>query len=165
VSSEPRRSGSNLEVIVKRMTPWGALLALSACLPLAACRHEPSVAAAEEDREPAKVEHLRGALPTRVTLTEDAAQRLGIETAAVRDTVIGGERLWVIPYAAVLYDTGGNTWTYTNPRPLLFDRYPIRVESIEGDEVVLSASPPSGTRVVKIGAEELYGAEIEFEEE
>jgi uncharacterized protein YceK len=110
---------------------------------------------------PAQVEHLEGAEPTRVTLTEDAAKRLDIQTVAVRGN---GERI-VIPYAAILYDTEGNTWIYTNPEPLIFVRSPITVDRIEGEEAFLSAGPPSGTAVVTVGATELFGSESEFEEE
>ncbi len=101
----------------------------------------------------------------RVTLTEAAATRLDIQTAAIRDVVVNGTRRKVIPYAAVLYDTEGATWTYTNPEPLVFVRYRIEVDYIEGDLAILSAGPPSGSAVVTVGAQELYGAEVEFEEE
>jgi hypothetical protein len=65
----------------------------------------------------------------------------------------------VIPYAAVIYDPGGRTWTYTSPEPLVFVRQPIAVDAIEGDVTVLSEGPPVGTAVVTDGASELFGAE------
>ncbi len=110
-----------------------------------------------EEAKPAQVEHLEGAEPTRVILTEDAAKRLDIQTAQVANNTI--------PYAAVLYDPEGNTWVYTNPEPLTFVRSPITVDHIEGDKAFLSKGPSSGSLVVTIGAEELYGSETEFEEE
>jgi len=137
---------------------------LVACLQLAACSRT-SGAAEDAGPGPAAVEHLEGAQPTRVTLTEAAATRLDIQTAAIRDVVVNGTRRKVIPYAAVLYDTEGATWTYTNPEPLVFVRYRIEVDYIEGDLAILSAGPPSGSAVVTVGAQELYGAEVEFEEE
>ena len=92
-------------------------------------------------------------------------QRLAIQTVAVRDTTVGGAERKVIPYAAVLYDTQGNTWTYINSEPNIFVRHPITVDDIDGDEALLSDGPASGTSVVTDGAAELYGAEVEFEEE
>ena len=66
----------------------------------------------------------------------------------------------VIPYAAVIYDTEGNTWVYTNPEPLVFVRQPIVVDYIEGDRAVLAEGIASGTQVVTIGSSELLGAEL-----
>jgi hypothetical protein len=34
-----------------------------------------------------------------------------------------------------------------------------------GEQAFLSAAPPPGTEVVTVGSAELYGSEIEFEEE
>jgi hypothetical protein len=141
---------------------WVAVGLLAACLQLAACKH------AEPDADEAKsatVEHLTGAEPARVTLTEDAVERLQIQTAAVTTMDLGGTQRTVIPYAAVLYDTEGDTWTYMNPDPLVFVRHAIVVDRIEGDLAYLSEGPAVGGSVVTVGAAELYGSEIEFEEE
>ena len=142
---------------------WRVALALCACLQ-AACVHRGG-AAEEEEAAPAKVEHLDGPQPTRVTLTEDAARRLDIQTATIRQVMVNGRLRKVIPYAAVLYDTDGATWTYTSPESLVFVRNRIEVDYIEGDLAILSEGPPSGSSVVTVGAQELYGAELEFEEE
>ncbi len=93
-------------------------------------------------------------------MTEEAAKRLDIQTAAVREEQVNGTQRRVIPYAAVLYDTQGDTWVYTSPEPLTFVRHPITVDHIDGDKAVLSDGPPSGTAVVTVGAAELYGSEI-----
>jgi len=66
----------------------------------------------------------------------------------------------VIPYAAVIYDTEGNTWVYTNPEPLTYVRQPIVIDYIEGDRAVLMEGIESGTQVVTVGASELLGAEL-----
>ena len=73
-----------------------------------------------------------------------------------------GKSQKVIPYAAVLYDPHGNTWTYTNPEPLVFVRHRIDVEFIEGDRAVLREGPAVGTTVVTAGAAELFGVEQKF---
>lgn len=139
-----------------------------AILQLTACRQllqRSEVIAADEERGPAKIEHLEGAEPARVTLTEKAVKRLDITTEAVRDMEIEGKSRKVIPYAAVLYDTEGDTWTYTSLLPGVFIRHHVTVDHIVGDQAVLVDGPASGTRVVTVGAAELYGSESEFEEE
>lgn len=140
---------------MKHINPWFIFVLMIAALLLSACGGQIPVTGEEES--PAKVEHLDGAEPTRVTLTEDAAKRLDIQTAPIQGNII--------PYAAVLYDTEGRTWVYTNPKPLTFVRSPVTVDHIEGDEAFLSKGPAAGSVVVTTGAEELYGSETEFEEE
>lgn len=143
---------------------WMLAILLTACLPLTSCK-QTSEAVADEEAGPAKVEHLQGDQPTRVTLTEEAAKRLDIQTATIRDMMVNGVQRRVIPYAAILYDTQGNTWTYTSPEPLVYVRYRIVVDFIEGEMAVLTDGPPLGSAVVVVGAEELFGSELEFEEE
>jgi hypothetical protein len=103
-----------------------------------------------------RVEKVPGTDVSRVVLTADAMRRLGIQTTAVR--VEQGRT--VIPYAAVLYDQSGATWTYTNPEPLVYVRQRITVENITGERAVLSTGPPDGTTVVTVGVAELYGTEL-----
>jgi hypothetical protein len=64
-----------------------------------------------------------------------------------------------ISYAAVVYDPDGGTFTYTNPRPLVYVRHKIVVDDIEDDLAYLRRGPPVGTRVVTVGAGELLGVE------
>ena len=149
---------------MKQYHRWPSVVILLACLPLAACK-DPAATNPEEESGPARVEHLQGEEPTRVTLTEAAAKRLDIQTSAVRDMTINGIQRKVIPYAAVLYDTEGNTWTYTSPQALVFMRHRIVVDYIDGELAVLSDGPRTGSSVVTVGAQELYGSELEFEEE
>jgi hypothetical protein len=106
-----------------------------------------------EKIEPFQLEVIEGSDFQRVILTEKAAQRLDIQTAPV-----GAGN--VIPYAAVLYGLNGETWTYTNPEPLVFVRQPIVIDHIEGDSAFLSQGLDTGTAVVVIGVAELYGAEV-----
>lgn len=148
---------------MKRIYRWTIPALVIACLQLSACRQ-----VAEEEEEEggsAKVEHLEGAQPTRVTLTEEAARRIDVQTAPVSDAGVGGKPGKVIPYAAVLYDTQGDTWTYISPEPLTYVRHPIKVDHIDGEQAFLSDGPAAGTAVVTVGVAELYGSEVEFEEE
>jgi hypothetical protein len=112
--------------------------------------------------EPAQVEPIEGTDLNRVTLTADAAKRLGIETATVARRETGGR---VVPYGAVLYDAEGQTFTYTSPEPLVFVRSPISVRYIKRGRAVISRGPPAGTEVVIVGSQELFGTEYEVEED
>jgi hypothetical protein len=111
----------------------------------------------ESVSEPAQVEPIKGTDLSRVTLTADAAKRLGIRTAAARGNVI--------PYGAVLYDPEGHTFTYTSPERLVFVRRPISVDHIDHGQAFLSRGPRSGTAVVTVGSQELFGTEYEVEED
>ncbi len=75
-------------------------------------------------------------------------------------TATAGGQGTQIPYGAVLYDPEGDTWAFVNVSALTFVRAPIDVDHIDGDVAFLSGGPPAGTKVVKVGAAELYGAEI-----
>ena len=109
----------------------------------------------EATTPPAVTEHVKGTDIIRVTLTAEAAKRLGVETTKVRSD--GGRA--VIPYAAVLYDPNGETWTYTNPKPLVFEREDISVARFDGNSAILSKGPPIGTAIVTVGATEIWGVE------
>jgi hypothetical protein len=127
--------------------------AMVAGLLLAGCSEGP----ASPPEEAIHIEELESGLK-RLTLSADAAERLGVETAAVEDR--GAQK--VVPYAAVIYDADGATWAYVAVEPLSFQRASIVVESIPsrpGDEAILTDGPPAGTPVVIVGAAELFGAE------
>ena len=114
------------------------------------------------DALPAKVTPIKGTDLSRVTLSADAAKRLGIATATV---VAQGSDRKVIPYDAVIYAADGKTFTYTSPKPLNYVRAPITVTDIRGNRAYLSAGPPAGTAVVTVGSQELFGTEYEVEED
>lgn len=112
----------------------------------------------ETAQPPAVAEQLKGTDVTRVTLTAEAAKRLDVHTATVRSDGTDAHRL-VIPYDAVLYDPNGDTWTYTSPKPLVFQRVDISVARIDGNSAVLTKGPVIGTPVVTVGATEIWGVE------
>ena len=111
--------------------------------------------------EPATVTPIKGTDLNQVTLSAEAAKRLGIETAAVQQD---GART-TVPYGAVVYNANGSTFTYTSPKPRVYVRAPITVVRIAGGEAVLSKGPAVGTAVVTVGSQELYGSEYEVEED
>jgi hypothetical protein len=120
---------------------------------------------AEEDPakiEPAHVEEVEGSEFNLVTLTEKAAERLGIQTEPAREEEMDGGMKTVLPYSAVLYGLHGETWAYIrNPgaESLTFVRHPITVDHIDGGLAILADGPPVGTEVVTVGAQMLYGTD------
>jgi hypothetical protein len=114
-------------------------------------------ATAEPETEPAIVDAIDGSSLKRVTLTDEATQRLGIETATVKAGVSG--RL-LVPTSTVVYDATGQAWVYTNPQGHVFERAQVTIAGSSGAETTLSAGPPVDTMVVTVGVAELYGAEL-----
>lgn len=145
---------------------WMLALLIAACLPLSACQKAQDVAEEKEGKSPAEIKRLNGEDgPAQITLSEEAARRLDIQTASVVEGDVNGAKQKTIPYAALIYDTSGETWVYTNPQPETFIREQIKVDRIDGDKVVLAQGPAAATKVVTVGVAELYGSEQEFEEE
>jgi hypothetical protein len=138
---------------------WIAILGLLIAVPqLSACTQ--TSAEATGGAEPAKVEHVEGSEDvSRLTLTAKAAERLGIQTAQVREQKVAGKQRKVIPYGALLYDSKGATYVYVTQQPLTYVRQPVTVDYVGAGTVVLTAGPPAGTQVVSVGAAELYGTE------
>jgi hypothetical protein len=66
----------------------------------------------------------------------------------------------VVPYSAILYDAHGEAWVYTNPEALAFVRHRVSVEHVDDDKAVLGDGPDVGTKIVTVGAAELFGAEL-----
>jgi hypothetical protein len=106
----------------------------------------------------AKLENVNGI--DRVVLVPKAVERIGIVTAPVGTVATGGGQRAVIPYSALIYDTKGAAFVYTNPAPLTFVRHSLRVEAIQGDRVILAEGPPAGVSVVTVGATQLLGIEL-----
>ena len=136
---------------------WLAASCLAAsALALAACGTAP----APELTSPAQVVPVAGSSVPRLVLTPSAVQRLGIQTrpvAAAAPPAAGATE--VIPYAAVVYDTDGSSWTYVQTAADTYVRQRITVTVIRGDVALLSAGPPVGAPVVTVGSAELLGTE------
>lgn len=136
-----------------RKLAWS--LTLTAALLVSAC----SDATEPEAVAPATVEAVGDDL-WRVTLTEQAATRTGIETTEVALQSIDGADRLTLPYSAVIYHYDGTAFTYTSPEPLVFLREPIDIDYIEGDMAVLNSGPAEGTTIATVGIAELYGVEF-----
>jgi len=142
---------------MKQTRLWIALILMLVSLPLSACNPK---AASGEKIQPAQLEPMNdGTDRKRVLLTEKAAERIDLQTAPVEAKQVNGAERKVIPYAAVIYDTAGGTWVYTNPEALTFLREPIVIDYIDGDQAILSDGLASTDRIVTVGVAELFGAE------
>lgn len=118
--------------------------------------------------EPATVESIAGTDLHRVTLTEQAMDRLGIQTKPVQAApavVPGAPKLTVIPVDAVIYDPKGQSWAYTVSDSRTFTRQAIVIDHIDGKSAYLKSGPAVGAPVVTVGASELLGAEYGVGEE
>ena len=150
---------------------WMAVVLITAGLGLAGCSETASSGPGDGKVNPAKVEAIPDQDVKKVTFTEQAAQRIGVETVAIAVApatllpagATPSPSMTVVPYSAVVYDPNGVTWVYTVPEPLTYVRVKVVVETVggsEGTEAVLSGGLPAGTTVVTKGVIELYGAEL-----
>lgn len=114
--------------------------------------------AAVSGYQPAKVEAVGGLDVSQVTLTQEGANRVDLRTA----TAARSGQHTVVPYAALIYDSQGVPWVYTSRVPLTFRRTKVVVDRIEGNRVLLASGLRPGTRVVTVGAAEVYGAELDI---
>jgi hypothetical protein len=144
-------------------------LAAALCLAAAGCSRAGTAEEAEGGSDAVTLEPVAGTELSKVILTQEAVERLGIRTDQVRVERVASRRRGtagpaasrkVVPHAAVLYDEHGDTWAFTSPEPLTFLRRRIEVDRIEGGLAVLQDGPAPGTTVVTVGAAELLGAEL-----
>ena len=138
------------------MTRFSVLVAATSATCLAVLCVPAPAAETTGKATPARVEATQDAKIKKITLTQRAAERLGVLIDEVRADPSG--RL-IVPYASVLYDLAGKTWVYVNADPLTFVRGPVEIETIKGDNVYLSAGPPVGTKVLASGVQQVFGAE------
>jgi hypothetical protein len=139
---------------MERSDRW-VVFVMVAALPLVGCGEPQKAAQKGHAGSPALVESTEDPAIKRITLSEQAIQRLGIQVA---DVTGAGQRLEA-PYSALFYDGSGGEWVYVSPQPMVFIRAGIKVERIDGDKMYLSQGPAAGTKVVVAGAAILYGAE------
>lgn len=131
------------------------ILIIIMVLAIAACGGTGIKPSASE--KPAIVSTIEGSELKHIVLTEKAVARLAIETAQVRNLQVGGVQSLVIPYRAVIYDLKGDTWVYISPEPRTFIRQAIKIDHIDGDNVILKEGPALGTEVATVAVSELYG--------
>jgi len=144
--------------MMQHRSRWLVVVPMLVGVQLAGCRSEAHTA---EHVEPAHVEPIDGTDLSRITLTDEAMERVDVHLGAVTASRIGGRERMVVSYGAIIYDIHGGTWVYTSPEPNTFVRAPIDVEYIDGDMAVLNDGPSVGTQVVTVGGGILHGTEFE----
>jgi hypothetical protein len=112
---------------------------------------------APADEGLAQLEDIAGSEVKRVTLTDDAVERIGVETVPVVATEDGRTS---VPSATVLYDPAGRTWVFTEPDHDVVVREEVTIVGTNGDDTILAAGPAVETPVVTVGVAELYGTEL-----
>jgi hypothetical protein len=131
-----------------------AALALAAGTSLGGCAEIP--ATSTTTYQPASLESTTPDGPKKVTFTGEAVERVDLQTSRVEQR---GDQV-VVDYAALVYDKTGKSWVFTVVAPLTFLRAPVRVDRIEGNQVLLDRGPSVGTQLVTRGAIEVWGAEL-----
>lgn len=102
------------------------------------------------------VEDIDGSELKRVILSEDTADRLGVETA---DVDLDPDGRSTVPAAAVFYGADGAAWVYTSPEEHVYVRAPIQVATITSGVATLKDGPAPKTKVVTVGVAQLFGTE------
>lgn len=105
------------------------------------------------DPDAAKVDLVYAVAGTKHDLVP--GQRVTVEVTRAGS----GERRKIVPYSSLIYDARGTVWVYTNPESLVYVRDRVEVDFIQGEDAYLTDGPALGTKVVSVGAAELYGAE------
>jgi hypothetical protein len=117
-------------------------------------------ASTEATLEHALVQPVDGTDVARVTLSAHAIKRLDLRTAQAENVLVKAKRRTVVPYGAILYDATGQTWVYASPKAGTFVRQRVSVDVIDGNRAILAARAAAGLRVVTVGVQELWGAEL-----
>lgn len=110
------------------------------------------------ENDPGKADPIAGSDLSRVSVTEQAAERLGIETDQVARAPGGS----VVPSTAVFVDAEGVWWVYTTEEPNVFVRHEVEIARQDAGRAFLSSGPAPQTSVVTVGVAELYGIETEI---
>jgi hypothetical protein len=139
----------------QRRLPLAAAVCAALVFSLPACA-APVAAPVAVGEAPAKVEKNATTGIAKLTLTQRGLDRIELKTEPVTAGA-GGVQL---PYGALMYDSAGKTWVYTNPAERIYERQEVTVSKVEAGVVTASAGPPAGTQVVTVGAAELFGAEF-----
>jgi hypothetical protein len=146
--------GAKSKLRTARDSVLGLVLAAAVGFSLAGCAEIESVSA--EPYEPATLESAGPSQPAKITITEEAARRVALQT-----TVVGARGAdLTVQHAALVYDKKGLPWVFAVVGPRTYIRSAVTVKHVDGDVVTLSSGPPAGTDVVTVGAIELWGAEL-----
>jgi hypothetical protein len=116
------------------------------------------VASNQVKSEPYTLQPVKGTDLNRVKLSDKIARRIDLQT-----TKVGSSGKWKrIPHEALIYNPEGKIFVYTRPESQIYVRAPIKVDRVQGDQVLLKDGPAVGTVVVTVGAAELLATEYEI---
>ena len=141
---------------MSRTDRWILVFFTTLALAVAGCGQAAEPDASIDDG-PAHVEDIAGSEVKKVTLTDEAVERIGVQTVPV--AAADGGRVQV-PSATVLFDQQGRTWVFTEPEHDVFVREEVKVIGTNGEDTILSTGPTADTPVVTVGVAELYGSEL-----
>jgi len=65
-----------------------------------------------------------------------------------------------IPFSAIVYDIHGGTWVYTNPSLNTYVRQRVELQTVIDGKAVITRGLKPGTKIVTVGAAELFGTEF-----
>ena len=139
-----------------RTDRWILVFVTSLTLLVGACAQSAEHEAANDERL-AHLEDIAGSDVKRITMSEDAVERIGVQTVPV--AAADGGRIKV-PSATLLYDQTGRTWVFTEPEHDVFVREEVKIIGTNGEDTILSTGPTADTPVVTVGVAELYGTEL-----
>jgi hypothetical protein len=104
----------------------------------------------------------KGNTAAKIVLTAQGAQRIGLQTATARTVPTAPPATTatsIIPFASVVYAPSGQAYAFTRISPLTYTEVPLTIDRISGDSVYLLKGPRAGSKVVTVGAEELFGVQ------
>jgi hypothetical protein len=136
-----------------RVAVLAAGVAAAATAVLSGCTTTPTVTS---QAPTAKLVPTAGSSVPSVQLTQQGANRIGLETAVVT-LGQGGEATF--PYTALLYESNGQAAVYVTSGPLTFTRHFVNVDTINGQVVTVKSGVTPGDRVATDGSEELLGVQ------
>ena len=115
---------------------------------LVACADHPKA----KKINPASIEQSQDGGTAKLILTDQAVKRLGIVSENLRASS-------EVPRSSLLYDIRGGAWVYTDLGNSTYQRVEIKVSRVRGDLLEIKNRLSTATRVVIVGAAELYGTE------
>jgi hypothetical protein len=139
--------------ITLRNAVLGSVIAVAVAMSAGCAEIE---APAGEPYEPAAVVTPGPNQPARVTLTDEAANRVALQTTKVR--LEDGDL--EVEHAALVLDKKGMPWVFTVVGPRTYVRAAVEIKEIDDELMILASGPPPGTEVVTVGAIELWGTEL-----
>lgn len=131
----------------------GLILSIAVAASLIACT---STSSAPAKVQAVQLEKGKDGQPNRLTLTQKASERLGVQLAKI---AAAPNQSRTVPTDAIIYDLNGNTWVFVGVAPFTFERRSVTVTTLKGKTAFLSDSPALGTEVATVGVAELYGAD------